>query len=264
MNTEQLKARLNNKINTINNERTNTNMNETTITATAVTTQTFTETYAALNSNTIDIIKQNLKNQPLSFQLFGTVKAPSGGTTAFTIPGITGDEIEKSITGIILDYTTPRAYWETSDPVEGTPPTCYSTNSIVSTDGKNCSTCPFNTFGSRNGDSMAKACKESVVLLMLRPGNIMPLAVRIPVSSKLIFQRYVTRLVGKMLPLSGVVTRITLDKTTNKSGQPYSIYNFEVADVLTADEAAKAKAFGESFMAVVNLGDCGKVDEAAS
>lgn len=76
---------------------------------------------------------------------------------------------------------------------------------------------------------MAKACKESVVLLMLRPGNIMPLAVRIPVSSKLIFQRYVTRLSGKMLPLLGVVTRITLDKTTNKSGQPYAVYNFEVA-----------------------------------
>lgn len=92
-------------------------MNETTITATAVTTQTFTETYAALNSNTIDIIKQNLKNQPLSFQLFDTVKAPSGGTTVFTVPGIAGDEIEKSITGIILYYTTPRAYWETSDPV---------------------------------------------------------------------------------------------------------------------------------------------------
>lgn len=252
MNTEQLKARLNNKINTINNERTNTNMNETTITATAVTTQTFTETYAALNSNTIDVIKQNLKNQPLSIQLFDTVKAPSGGTTVFTVPGIAGDEIEKSITGIILDYTTPRAYWETSDPVEGTPPTCYSTNSIVSTDGKNCSTCPFNTFGSRNGESMAKACKESVVLLMLRPGNIMPLAVRIPVSSKLIFQRYVTRLVGKMLPLSGVVTKITLDKTTNKSGQPYAIYDFEVVDILSSDEAAKAKAFGENFIAVID------------
>ena len=238
-------------------------MENTTI-MTATTNTAVADNYAALNSNTIDVIKQNLKNQPLSFQLFDTVKAPSGGTTVFTVPGIAGDEIEKSITGIILDYTTPRAYWETADPVEGTPPTCYSTNSIVSTDGKNCSTCPFNTFGSRNGESMAKACKESVVLLMLRPGNIMPLAVRIPVSSKLIFQRYVTRLIGKMLPLSGVVTRITLDKTTNKSGQPYSIYNFEVADVLTADEAAAAKAFGESFVAVVNSGDCGKVDEAAS
>lgn len=263
MNTEQLKARLNNKINTINNGRKNITMENTTI-MTATTNTAVADNYAALNSNTIDVIKQNLKNQPLSFQLFDTVKAPSGGTTVFTVPGIAGDEIEKSITGIILDYTTPRAYWETADPVEGTPPTCYSTNSIVSTDGKNCSTCPFNTFGSRNGESMAKACKESVVLLMLRPGNIMPLAVRIPVSSKLIFQRYVTRLIGKMLPLSGVVTRITLDKTTNKSGQPYSIYNFEVADVLTADEAAAAKAFGESFVAVVNSGDCGKVDEAAS
>lgn len=229
-------------------------MENTTI-MTATTNTAVADNYAALNSNTIDIIKQNLKNQPLSIQLFDTVKAPSGGTTVFTVPGISGDEIEKSIIGIILDYTTPRAYWETSDPVEGTPPTCYSTNSIISTDGKNCSTCPFNTFGSRNGDSMAKACKESVVLLMLRPGNIMPLAVRIPVSSKLIFQRYVTRLVGKMLPLSGVVTRITLDKTTNKSGQPYSIYNFEVVDVLPADEAAKAKAFGEGFMAIMDSND---------
>lgn len=246
MNTEQLKSKLNNKINTINNERKNITMENTTI-MTATTNTAVADNYAALNSNTIDIIKQNLKNQPLSFQLFDTVKAPSGGTTVFTVPGIAGDEIEKSITGIILDYTTPRAYWETADPVEGTPPTCYSTNSIVSTDGKNCSTCPFNTFGSRNGDSMAKACKESVVLLMLRPGNIMPLAVRIPVSSKLIFQRYITRLIGKMLPLSGVVTRITLDKTTNKFGQPYAVYNFEVADVLPADEAAAAKNFGESF-----------------
>ena len=99
---------------------------------------------------------------------------------------------------------------------------------------------------------MAKACKESVVLLMLRPGNIMPLAVRIPVSSKLIFQRYVTRLVGKMLPLSGVVTKITLDKTTNKSGQPYAIYDFEVVDILSSDEAAKAKAFGENFRSVID------------
>lgn len=74
--------------------------------------------YIALRSNTIDIIKQNLKNQPLSFQLFDTVKAPSGGTTVFTIPGIAGDEVEKSITGIILDYTTPRAYWETTDPIK--------------------------------------------------------------------------------------------------------------------------------------------------
>ena len=34
------------------------------------------------------------------------------------------------LSGIILDYTTPRAYWDTPDPVEGTPPVCMSQNSI--------------------------------------------------------------------------------------------------------------------------------------
>ncbi len=208
--------------------------------------------YIALKDNSIDIIKQNLKNQPLSFQLFDTVKAPSGGSTVFTVPGISGDEIEKSITGIILDYATPRAYWETADPVEGTPPTCYSTNSIVSTNGKACNSCPFNTFGSRNGESLAKACKESVSLFMLRPGNIMPIIVRIPVSSKVIFQRYLTRLIGKMLPLSGVVTKITLDKTTNKAGQPYSVYSFEAVEELNSEDTEKAKAFGKNLMSVLD------------
>ena len=253
MNMEQLKSRLNSKVESINNERKLETMNDNAL----ITNQ----GYIALKDNTIDIIKQDLKNQPLSFHLFDTVKAPSGGSTVFTVPGISGDEIEKSISGIILDYTLPRAYWETSDPVEGTPPTCYSKDSLVSFDGKACCRCPFNDFGSRNGESNAKACKESVALFMLRPGNIMPIIVRIPVSSKVIFQRYLTRLIGRMLPVSGVVTRITLDKTTNKAGQPYSVYSFEAVDVLSPEEAARAKAFGEGFMAVMDSGD--SKDEAA-
>ena len=85
MNTEQLKSRLNSKVESINNERKLKTMNETAIIAN--------QGYIALKDNTIDIIKQNLKNQPLSFQLFDTVKAPSGGSTVFTVPGISGDEI---------------------------------------------------------------------------------------------------------------------------------------------------------------------------
>lgn len=243
MTSEQLKNRLNSKVESISQERKNALMSENVITAE--------NGYIALRSNTIDIIRQNLKNQPLSFQLFDTVKSPSGGSTVFTVPGISGDEIEKSITGIILDYTTPRAYWETSDPVEGTPPTCYSRDSLISFDGKACCHCPFNDFGSKDGESNAKACKESVALIMLRPGNIMPIIVRIPVSSKIIFQRYLTRLIGKMMPISSVVTKITLEKTTNKSGQPYSQYSFEAVEVLSAEEAAKVKSFGEGFMAIM-------------
>lgn len=243
MNTENLKSKLSNKVKDITEERTIV-MQETALT-----------NYAALKNNSLEIIKSNLKNQPLSLQLFDIIKSPSGGSTSFTIPTLLGETTEKSITGIILDYTTPRAYWDTPDPVEGTPPVCFSSDSLVSHDGKVCANCPFNDFGSKDGMTNAKACKESVVLFLLRPDNIMPILVRVPVSSKMIFQRYMTRLIGKMIPVSGVVTRITLEKTTNKTGQPYALYNFEAVETLGTEEAENARKFSKSFMELVNASD---------
>lgn len=245
MDSLKLKDRLNTKVQDVE-ERT-ANMNEAVLVPT--------NNYIALKNNAIEIIKENLKNQPLSFQLFDIVKSPSGGSTVFSVPGLSGDEAAKELTGIILDYTTPRAYWDTPDPVEGTPPVCFSRDSVISHEGKPCSQCPFNDFGSKSGDSNAKACKESVTLFLLRPENIMPIIVRIPVSSKVRFQRYMTRLIGKMIPLSAVVTRITLEKTTNKTGQPYSLFNFEAVAELSPEEAESAKAFGKRFMEFVEAAE---------
>lgn len=208
--------------------------------------------YIALTSNVLDIVKANLKNQPLSVQLFDIVKAPSGGSTVFAVPGLSGEEAEKELTGIILDYTTPRAYWDSADPVEGTPPACMSQNSITSQDGKVCAHCPYNDFGSKDGESNAKACKESVLLFLLRPDNVLPLLVRIPVSSKTRFLKYSTRLLSTLTPINGVVTKISLEKATNKTGKPYATYHFEAVSVLAPDEAAQAKAFAEQFMETVN------------
>lgn len=242
MDNLKLKDRLNDKI-----EERNMNMDKMDLATT--------NNYAALTNNALDIIRDNLKKQPLSFQLFDIVKSPSGGSTVFSVPGLSGDEAAKELTGIILDYSTPRAYWKTSDPVEGTPPDCFSEDSIISHEGKACATCLFNDFGSKDGESNAKACKESVTLFLLRPDNIMPIIVRIPVSSKLRFQRYMTRLVGRMIPLSSVVTKITLEKTTNRTGQPYSLFNFEAIEELSPDEAASARAFSQRFMELVNAAD---------
>ncbi|MCL2187958.1 MAG: hypothetical protein FWB87_04260 [Defluviitaleaceae bacterium] len=214
---------------------------------------TVTSEYPALTNNALEIINENLKNQPLSHGLFDIVKSPSGGTTAFTVPGLAGEEIEKEITGIILDYTMPRAYWDTPDPIEGVPPVCYSRDSIVSHDGKPCSQCVYNDFGTKNGgETQAKACKESVEIFLLRPDNILPLIVRVPVSSKMLFLKYTTRLVSNLTPISGVVTKIALEKATNRTGQPYALYNFEAIKALTQEEATTAKAFGQRFMDILN------------
>ena len=78
--------------------------------------------YIALTSNALDLIRANLKSQPLSLDLFDVVKSPSGGSTVFEVLGLAGNEAAMELTGIVLDYTTPRAYWDTPDPVEGTPP----------------------------------------------------------------------------------------------------------------------------------------------
>ena len=208
--------------------------------------------YLALSNNALDIIRANLKSQPLTLDLFDVVKSPSGGATVFSVPGLTGDEAEKELTGIILDYTTPRAYWDTPDPVEGTPPVCMSQNSIISYDGKACAHCPYNDFGSKDGETNAKACKESVLLFLLRPNNIIPLLVRIPVTSKPRFLKYSTRLLSTLTPISSVVTKITLEKATSKQGKPFALFNFEAVGTLSPEEAAQAKAFGQQFMEIVN------------
>lgn len=211
--------------------------------------------YIALTHNALDIIRENLKNQPLSFQLFDLVKSPSGGSTVFSVPGLSGDEAERELTGIILDYTTPRAYWDTPDPVEGTPPTCMSKNSLISEDGKPCAHCPFNDFGSKDGESNAKACKESVLLFLLRPDSIFPLLVRVPVTSKMLFLKYTTRLVSRLTPLSSVVTRITLEKATSRAGKPYALFQFDAVSILSPEEAAKAREFGRQFMEIANAAE---------
>ena len=209
--------------------------------------------YIALKSDAIGIISENLKNQPLSHAMFDVVKSPSGGITSFSVPGLTGEEMEKELTGIILNYTTPRAYWDSPELIEGQAPDCYSLDSVISHEGNPCNICRHNDFGSKNGgETQAKACKESVELYLLRPDNIMPLIVRVPVSSKMLFFKYVTRLVSGLKPVSGVVTRISLEKVTSKGGKPYAQYNFEAVSTLSSEETATARAFGQKFMDILS------------
>ncbi len=127
--------------------------------------------YLALTGNALNIIQENLKHQPLSLQFFDIIKSPSGGATVFSVPGLTGDEPAKELTGIILDYTTPRAYWDTPDPVEGTPPVCFSADSLISLEGKPCSKCPFNTFGSKGSETLEKFDLK-VCMVLLPTGKV--------------------------------------------------------------------------------------------
>jgi hypothetical protein len=60
-----------------------------------------------------------------------------------------------------------------------------------------------------------------------------------------------TRLVSHMLPACGVVTKITLEKATNKTGQPYAKFIFEAAKELTPEETSGIRLFSQNIMEVL-------------
>ena len=90
------------------------------------------------------------------------------------------------------------------------------------------------------------------MLFLLRPNSIIPLLVRVPVTSKPRFLKYATRLLSTLTPISSVVTKITLEKATSKQGKPYALFNFQMANFLSPEEADRARNFGQQFMEIVN------------
>jgi len=59
-------------------------------------------------------------------------------------------------------------------------------------------------------------------------------------------------LVSSMIPVCGVVTKITLEKATSRGGQPYAKYIFEAVDTLTAEETNGLRAFSQKIMEVLS------------
>ena len=94
-----------------------------------------------------------------------------------------------------------------------------------------------------------------MLLFLLRPGNVLPLLVRVPVTSKGLFLKYTARLTSTLTPLNGVVTRITLQKATSRGGKPYALFHFEAVSALSPEEAASAKAFARQFMEAVKASE---------
>ena len=102
------------------------------------------------------------------------------------------------------------------------------------------------------------------MLFLLRPGNVLPLLVRVPVTSKGLFLKYAARLTSSLTPLNGVVTRITLQKATSRGGKPYALFfHFEAVSALDQEEAAQAKAFARQLMEAVKASEVVPKLEAA-
>lgn len=198
---------------------------------------TVTEGFAVLANQ--DVLNEALADdcQGLEFS-FDRVKLPTGGGTAFEIPSAEGEESEmaKDITGVIVYNHPAFAYYHDKYNGGNNPPDCGSFDGVmgIGNPGGNCAGCPYNKFGS--GDGQSKLCKNKRMLYILREGELFPITISLPTGSLKSFTNYVKSQLSRGRKLNQVVTKITLKKATNASGIAFSQAVFAFVRMLTAEE----------------------------
>ncbi len=201
--------------------------------------------------------------QGLEFS-FDRIKLPAGGGTAFEIPSSESDETEmvKDITGVIVFNHPSYAYYSDKYSGGSNPPECGSFDGIkgIGTPGGSCQNCPYNRFGS--GDGQSKLCKNKRMLYILREGELFPITMSLPTGSLKTFTNYVKKQLSRGRKLGQVVTKITLKKATNASGIAFSQAVFSFERMLTPDERKAVASVTETVKAyAANLTPASYVDD---
>lgn len=185
---------------------------------------------------------------------YDRIKIPSGGSTAFEIPGEDPDnpDIAKEIEGIIVYAQNINAYWKDAYDGANNPPDCSSVDGKTGMDFKNgelhnCKSCPYNEFGSgKNGKG--KACKNMKRLYILIAGSPLPVILTLPPTSIKAYTDYVGRqIVTKGLRTHLVITKISLKKDTSSDGITYSKAQFAKVGKVPEDMREQLTAYNKDL-----------------
>ena len=196
------------------------------------------------NNEALALLKEAMEDDCVGME-FGLdkIKIPAGGMTAFEVPGDEDEpEMVKDITGVILFNHPAFAYYTDKYTGGNNPPDCGSFDGVtgVGTPGGPCAECPFNKFGS--GEGQAKACKNRRILYIIREGEIFPMTLNLPTGSLKGFMKYVKRQLTKGRKLNGIVTKIQLKKATSQTGIAFSQAAFSFVRKLQPAEIASINA----------------------
>jgi len=189
--------------------------------------------------NLAERIAEELDGFDLSFE---KVKIPSGGITAFEIPGEDGEPaIVKEFCGVILHQHALNTWYATKYTGGNQPPDC------AAIDGKHgvkratgevcdCADCPRNEFDS--GDNGGKACQNRRRIYILREGEVFPLLLSLPTGSLRAFQKYMKLILSRQKFPDQVLTRFSLEKAQNTGGVEFSRARFARDRDLSPEECA--------------------------
>lgn len=197
-----------------------------------------------------EAMSENLGGAAISPFDLDKVQIPSGGGLAWTVPTLEGETSSPDVTGIIVHVQNARAYWAQAfgESGGGTPPDCTSDDAVngIGNPGGKCADCPYAQFGS-DSRHRGQACKLIQRLFLLRPGDMLPMVVNLPPGSLKNARKYLLRLVSNGIKVSGVVTKIALEKDKNQDGIVFSKATFAMVGRLDAEQAEKASSYGKAL-----------------
>jgi len=184
-------------------------------------------------------------------------KVPSGGGIAWSVSGPDGEAAPTELVGVIVANQARRSFWyKAIGDGENTPPDCWSPDGVTGLGpeadkvGGHCARCPKSQFGSAVKDGKpqkGQACSQKKMLFLLPSDSILPMCVSLPPTSLAAFKQYLIGLIGKRLPVTGVVTKITLTKEKNAGGTAYAAARFEAINTLDPEATKKFTEFGKMF-----------------
>ena len=224
------------------------------------------ETYMALQSDAtsvLETIRENIGNDRITDRDLDRITVPLGGGLNWTVPTLEGEDSAKSLDGIIVHWTAPKAYWQTGMEVGGnTPPDCSSHDGEIGygQPGGDCFSCPLNQWGSAEGGN-GKACKEKRMLFLLRASDLLPIVIQAPSTSIQPIKKYFLRLANKSLPYWSVITSLSLEKGSNGAGIAYSRISPNSAGPVPEEQRKVLKEYVEAIRPIIGYTDITR-DEA--
>ena len=212
--------------------------------------------------NFVQTLMQNLAGETLTVRDLTKVTVPAQGYEVWSLPNPekpNENQYPQTIEGVIVNVQTPRAWWPKSFEEMGrTPPECSSFDSINgfgSPDGQppaahDCMTCVHNQWGTSSRGN-GKACREQRLLFLIRPEDLLPIVIQVPVTSIEPWRKYVVNLsLGPQLPYWHAYTRLALTKVEGE-GVPYSVIVPTLAGVVDHELRPKLDHYMQAINAIL-------------
>lgn len=182
--------------------------------------------------------------------LLDRIKIPTGGGNSFSIPGESGWDDATEIHAIIMGFSDHRIYYSKSfnETGGGDQPDCVSDDMETGKGdpGGSCYECPMNEWETA-AKGKGKACVSKRLLMLLLPGEMVPIKLDVPATSLQNIYKYFMRLASKGILYRDVVTVFSIEKDRNENNVEYSKIAFKKLGNLNNAQKESALKFSQAL-----------------